>query len=175
MITEWLHQRRVSRLLARRVVPVDGIIYDHIATNAIAQLLFLQAQDVSKPVTIRIVSPGGNTIAALALLEAIERLTPMVRTFSPERVGGVAVLLAAAGRKGERYAHPESRFILTPLTMPEAESHPEEIGRVRERLQALFETATGTETSFEGPADLSVTQAMEMGVVDQIVRNLPAV
>ena len=101
--------------LLHRIVRLDGEITDATARVAIAQLLFLQHQDARQPVTLRVVSPGGGLAAGMAVVDTVRELRPTVRTRAPTMAHGIALVVLASGRKGERAVCSTAELSLTPI------------------------------------------------------------
>jgi ATP-dependent Clp protease, protease subunit len=101
--------------LLHRIVRLDGEITDATAQVVIAQLLFLQHEDPREPVTLRIESPGGSVIAAMAVVDTVRELRPLVRTRAPAMAHGMAAVVLASGCRGERVVGPTAELSLTPI------------------------------------------------------------
>ncbi|HVU37735.1 MAG TPA: ATP-dependent Clp protease proteolytic subunit [Opitutales bacterium] len=101
-----------SRLLKDRIIFLGVPIYDHIANDVIAQLLYLQMEDPKKDIQIYIHSPGGSVTAGMAIYDTINFLSCDVVTYCVGMAASMATVLLAAGTKGKRYALPNSRVML---------------------------------------------------------------
>ncbi len=101
-----------SRLLKERIIFVTGPIEDMMAMLVVAQLLFLEAENPKKEIYIYINSPGGAVTAGLAVYDTIQILRPAISTLCIGQASSMAALLLAAGRKGMRFALPNSRIML---------------------------------------------------------------
>ncbi len=101
-----------SRLLKDRIIFLGVPIYDHIANDIIAQLLYLQMEDSKKDIHIYINSPGGSVTAGMAIYDTINFLSCDVVTYSVGMAASMATVLLSAGTKGKRYALPNSRIMM---------------------------------------------------------------
>lgn len=101
-----------SRLLKDRIIFLGVPIYDHIANDIVAQLLYLQMEDGKKDIHIYINSPGGSVTAGMAIYDTINFLSCDVVTYCVGMAASMATVLLAAGTKGKRYALPNSRVML---------------------------------------------------------------
>ncbi len=127
--------------LRHRIVRLDGEITDATAQVAIAQLLFLQHQDAREPVTLRIESPGGSLAAGMAVVDTVRELWPPVRTRAPALAHGIAAVVLASGRKGERVVGPAAELSLTPIEG--ASGAPAEVGRLRHQVAGVIAELSG--------------------------------
>ena len=101
-----------SRLLKERVIFVTGPIEDYGASLITAQLLFLEAENPKKEISMYINSPGGIVTAGLAIYDTMQYIRPAVQTYCVGQAASAASLLLCAGKKGERYALPNSRILV---------------------------------------------------------------
>jgi ATP-dependent Clp protease protease subunit len=101
-----------SRLLKDRIIFLGVPIYDHIANDVVAQLLYLQMEDSKKDIHIYINSPGGSVTAGMAIYDTINFLSCDVVTYCVGMAASMATVLLTAGTKGKRYALPNSRIML---------------------------------------------------------------
>src|SRR5918994_1861911 len=101
-----------SRLLRERIIFLGDAIEDHLANLVIAQLLFLDSEDPEKDISLYINSPGGVVNAGLAIYDTMQYLRAPVSTICIGMAASMAAVLLAAGRKGKRYALPNSRIMI---------------------------------------------------------------
>src|SRR5881396_3579333 len=101
-----------SRLLKDSIIFIGTPIDDQIANLAIAQMLFLEAEDPDKDVLLYINSPGGSITAGLAIYDTMQFLKPDVQTFCIGQAASMAAVLLAAGMKGKRFSLPNSRIVI---------------------------------------------------------------
>ena len=101
-----------SRLLRERIVCVHGPVTDVMASLVTAQLLFLEAEDPKKPVSMYINSPGGSVTAGLAMYDTMQYIAPAVNTICMGQAASMGSLLLAGGEAGCRYALPNATIML---------------------------------------------------------------
>src|SRR6188472_521025 len=101
-----------SRLLKERIVFITGGIDDGVATLVVAQLLFLEAENPKKEVSMYINSPGGVVTSGMAIYDTMQFIRPPVATLCIGQAASMGSLLLAAGEKGMRYALPNARILL---------------------------------------------------------------
>lgn len=171
------HDERYARFLARRHVPVDGLLDEDTTTVAIAQLQYLESLDAAAPVMLMLMSPGGLAACGLALLDAMESLRTPVATCAVGFCGGVAVAVLARGAPGRRACMFGERVSLAPFTDPTgrgSEESARESVRAREAYVASLRRDTRlTEAElargFSQGLTLTAEQAILAGVVDRLV------
>jgi ATP-dependent Clp protease protease subunit len=101
-----------SRLLKERIVFLGGPIDDDVANLVIAQLLFLEAEDPKKDISLYINSPGGSVTATLAMVDTMNHVKPAVSTVCVGMAASGAAILLSAGQKGKRYALPNAEIMI---------------------------------------------------------------
>ena len=101
-----------SRLLKDRIIFVDGEINDMSADLVVAQLLFLEAQNPDKDISLYINSPGGSVTAGLAIYDTMQHIRPDVQTICLGQCASMGAVLLAGGAKNKRYALPSSRVMI---------------------------------------------------------------
>lgn len=101
-----------SRLLRERIIFLGGPIDDAVANIIIAQLLFLEAEDPKKDITLYINSPGGSVTAGLAIVDTMNHIKPDVSTISIGIAASVASVILSAGAKSKRFALPNSEVMI---------------------------------------------------------------
>jgi len=169
-----------SRLLKDNIVFIGSPIDDTLANLVIAQLLFLEAEDPDKDISVYINSPGGAITAGLAIYDTMQFIKPDISTFCVGQAASMAAVLLAAGTKGKRFALPNSRIIIhQPLggvsgQATDIDIQAREILRMREALNEILVKHTGQ--SLERIARdtdrdyiMTATQALEYGLVDQVI------
>ena len=102
-----------SRLLKDRIVFVGGEVEDGMANAIVAQLLFLQAMDSKKEISMYINSPGGSVTAGLAILDTMRMIKCPVATYCVGQAASMGAILLATGEKGRRHALPHSRIMMS--------------------------------------------------------------
>lgn len=178
-----------SRLLKERIIFLGSAIDDHVASLVIAQLLFLQAEDAEKDISIYINSPGGTVTAGLAIYDTIEFVKPDVSTICIGQASSMAAILLAAGTRGKRYALPNARIMIhQPLGGVEGQAsdiqiHATEIIRIKQKLNEILAALTKQPfEKIEKDTDrnffMSSAEAVAYGIIDDVLskhlKNLSA-
>ena len=101
-----------SRLLKERIIFITGPIEDGMATLVVAQLLFLEAENPKKEISMYINSPGGMVTSGLAIYDTMQFVRPPVSTLCVGQAASMGSLLLAAGQKGLRFALPNARILV---------------------------------------------------------------
>ncbi|MDY0288187.1 MAG: ATP-dependent Clp endopeptidase proteolytic subunit ClpP [Sphaerochaeta sp.] len=171
-----------SRLLKDRIIFLDGEINDSTADLVVAQMLFLESEDVKKDISLYINSPGGSVTAGLAIYDTMQYLHSDVQTICMGQAASMAALLLASGAEGKRYILPSSRVMIhQPWGGVQGQStdisiQAKEIGRlkkltidifVRHTHQSLEQISKDVERDFF----LSADDAVAYGLVDQVMRR----
>lgn len=170
-----------SRLLRDRIIFMGGPIEDHTANLIIAQLLFLQSEDPKKDISLYINSPGGSVTATLAMLDTMNHVKPDVSTICVGLAASGAAILLAAGKKGKRFALPNSEVMIhQPWGGAQGQATDIEITArhilsVRDRLNKLLSKATGQkldkiEKDVERDFFMSADDAKKYGIVDDVYK-----
>ncbi len=169
-----------SRLLKDRIVFVGGEIEDGMANAVVAELLFLQAQDPDKEISMYINSPGGSVTAGLAILDTMKMVKCPVATYCVGEAASMGAILLAAGAKGRRHALPNSRIMVhqpwggAQGKASDIEITAKEILRLKDVLNGILAEASG-KTAGEVSADtdsdhfMSAAEAKEWGMVDKVL------
>ncbi len=169
-----------SRLLKDRIVFVGGEIDDDTANAIVAQLLFLQAQDAEKEVSMYINSPGGSVTAGLAILDTMKMVKCPVATYCVGQAASMGAVLLAAGEKGRRYALPHARIMVhqpwggAQGKASDIEITAREILRLKEMLNGILAEAAGkTLEAVTNDTDrdhfMSAEEAKSWGIVDKVL------
>ena len=169
-----------SRLLKDNIIFIGTPIDDHIANLVIAQLLFLEAEDPDRDISIYINSPGGSVTAGLAIHDTMQLVKPDINTFCVGQAASMAALLLAAGAKGKRFALPNARILIhQPLggaqgQAADIEIHAKEILRLRDTLNRILVECTSQKLAkIEKDTDrdyiLDSEQAIAYGLIDKII------
>ena len=185
-----------SRLLKDRVIMLDTDVNEHTASIIIAQLLFLESENIEKDISLFINSPGGLVTAGLAIYDTMQFIKPDVATYVVGQAASMGSFLAQAGAKGKRHVLPESRTMIhrvssgTPgtrgsvhvqeLQFEDAKRTFEESQRINKRLTELYvRHNTAGKTYDEMFSDmkfdtfLSADQAVEYGLADKVISKRP--
>ena len=169
-----------SRLLKDRIIFLGTSIDDEVANLIIAQILFLEAEDPDKDISLYINSPGGVVTAGLAIYDTMQYVKPAIATICVGQAASMAAILLAAGAEGKRSALPHSRILLhQPMggfqgQASDIDIQAKEILRMKEEINTILVKHTGqnrekiTEDT-DRDYFMNGDQAKEYGVVDAIV------
>ena len=169
-----------SRLLKDRIVFVGGEVEDGMANSVIAQLLFLQAEDSKKEISMYINSPGGSVTAGLAILDTMKMIKCPVATYCIGQAASMGAILLAAGEKGRRHALPNSRIMIhqpwggAQGKASDIEITAREILRLKDVLNGILAEASGKsieEVKRDTDRDhfMSALEAKDWGIVDEVL------
>ncbi len=173
-----------SRLLKERVIFITGPIEDYGASLITAQLLFLEAENPKKEIHMYINSPGGLVTAGLAIYDTMQYVRPPVQTFCIGQAASAASLLLCAGKKGERFALPNSRIMVHQPSAAfygqaaDIARHAQEIVKLKRRLNEIYSKHTGqTVEAIEKMLDrdtyMTAEEANNFGLLDQVMARRP--
>ena len=171
-----------SRLLRDNIVFIGSAIDDNLSNLVIAQLLYLEAEDPEKDISVYINSPGGSVTAGLAIYDTMQFIRPDVSTICIGQAASMAAVLLSAGSPKKRFALPNSRVILhQPMgdfsgQATDVDIHAKEILRIRERLNEILQKHTGQpleRIQKDTDRDFIMTAAggKEYGVIDQVINR----
>ncbi len=172
-----------SRLLKENIIFMGTPVDDNIANLIIAQMLFLEAEDPEKDISIYINSPGGSITAGLAILDTMAFVKPDIVTICVGQAASMAAVLLAAGTKGKRFSLPNSRIMIHQPSMSglagqatEIDIYAKEILRMRETLNQLLADATNQpidRISRDVDRDyiMGAEQALEYGMIDRVITS----
>ncbi|HLF06820.1 MAG TPA: ATP-dependent Clp endopeptidase proteolytic subunit ClpP [Thermoplasmata archaeon] len=171
-----------SRLLKDNIIFIGDAIDDGVSNLVIAQLLFLEAEDPDRDISIYINSPGGSVTAGLAIYDTMQFVRPDISTICIGQAASMAAVLMAAGTAKKRFALPNSRVILhQPMggfsgQASDIDIHAREILRIRHRLNQILVKHTGqTIEVIERDCDrdfiMTAEQSLEYGVIDQVIHK----
>ena len=169
-----------SRLLKERIVFLNGPVDDVSANVIIAQMLYLESENTSKPINLYINSPGGLISAGMGIYDTMQYIKPPVHTMCCGQAASMGSFLLAAGEKGSRFALPHSRIMIhqplggTSGQATDIEIHAREIIRLREELNGLLSELTGQPLdTINNDTDrdnfMTAKEAKAYGLIDQIV------
>jgi ATP-dependent Clp protease protease subunit len=169
-----------SRLLEDRVIYLGSELDDGVANVLIAQLLHLEAEDPTRPISLYLNSPGGSITAMLAVYDAMQFVSAPVETTCVGQAAWTAAVLLAGGEPGRRTMLPHGRVVLhQPAaqgrgTIPDLILEAEEISRVRAVLEEILSQHTGrTPAQIREDTDrdlvLTAPAALEYGLVDAVL------
>ena len=171
-----------SRLLKDRIVFVGGEVEDDMANAIVAELLFLQAQDPKKEISMYINSPGGSVTAGLAILDTMRMMKCPVATYCVGQAASMGAVLLAAGTKGRRHALPNARIMIhqpwggAQGKASDIEITAREILRLKDVLNGILAEASGKslkDVTQDTDRDhfMSAEEAKTWGIVDQVIGN----
>lgn len=169
-----------SRLLKDRIVFVSGEVEDGMANAIVAQLLFLQAMDSKKEISMYINSPGGSVTAGLAILDTMKMIKCPVATYCVGQAASMGAILLAAGEKGRRHALPHSRIMIhqpwggAQGKASDIEITAREILRLKDILNGVLAESSGKtleEVARDTDRDyfMSAEDAKNWGIVDKVM------
>jgi ATP-dependent Clp protease protease subunit len=168
-----------SRLLKEHIIFVAGPVEDGMAMLVTAQLLFLEAENPKKEISMYINSPGGIVTSGLAIYDTMQHIRPPVATVCMGQAASMGSLLLAAGEKGMRHALPNARIMVHQPSggfqgqATDIEIHARETIAIRERLNNIYVKHTGqslkaVEDALERDNFMSPERAKEFGIIDHI-------
>ena len=173
-----------SRLLKERVIFLVGGIDDYMANVIVAQLLFLEAENPEKDISLYINSPGGIVTSGMAIYDTMQFIKPDVSTICVGQAASMGAVLLAAGAKGKRYALPNSRVMIHQPSggsqgqATDIDIHAREILTLRAKLNAILSHHTGQsletiERDTERDNFKSAADSQAYGLVDQVLERRP--
>tara|TARA_Y100000817_G_C16766628_1_gene504156 strand:+ start:294 stop:890 length:597 start_codon:yes stop_codon:yes gene_type:complete len=171
-----------SRLLKERIIFLGTPIDDYVSSLLIAQLLFLDAEDSSKDISLYINSPGGSVTAGFGILDTMNYIKSDIVTICMGQAASMAAILLSAGTKGKRMALENARVMIhQPLggvsgQATDIEIHTKEILYLKEKLNKILSKNTGqTVKKIEADTNrdnfMSTENALKYGLIDKIVKN----
>jgi ATP-dependent Clp protease, protease subunit len=170
-----------SRLLKDNVIFLGQPIDDNIANLVIAQMLFLEAENPEKDISLYINSPGGSITSGFAIYDTMKYVKPDIATICIGQCASFAAVLLAAGTKGKRYALPNARVLIHQPWLQglggqasDIDIHAKDILRMRHRLNEILADHTGQpieriERDTDRDYILEAKAAQEYGLVDQVI------
>ncbi|GBD41784.1 ATP-dependent Clp protease proteolytic subunit [bacterium HR39] len=174
-----------SRMLKERIIFLMGPIDDHVASLVTAQLLFLEAENPEKDISLYINSPGGLVTAGLAIYDTMQYIRPDVVTICIGQAASMGSLLLAAGAPGKRFALPHARIMTHQPSggfqgqATDIEIHAREILNLKRKLNEIYVRHTGrtleeVEAKMERDTFMSTEEAREFGIIDAVIEKRPA-
>lgn len=172
-----------SRLLKDNVIFLGTAINDEVANLVIAQMLFLEAENPEKDITLYVNSPGGSVTAGLAIYDTMQYVKPDVATYCIGQAASMGAVLLAGGKKGKRAALPNARVLIhQPLAYglegqaSDIEIHARDLVRMKRRLNEILATHTGQpferiEMDTDRDNIFEAEAAREYGLIDMVLRN----
>ncbi|HLR74028.1 MAG TPA: ATP-dependent Clp endopeptidase proteolytic subunit ClpP [Virgibacillus sp.] len=171
-----------SRLLKDRIIMLGSAIDDNVANSIVAQLLFLEAEDPDKDISIYINSPGGSITAGMAIYDTMQFIKPDVSTICTGMAASMGALLLVAGAEGKRYALPNSEVMIhqplggTQGQASDIEIHAKRIIQMREKINEILAERTGQPLDvIQADTDrdnfMSADAAVEYGLIDKVLER----
>ena len=171
-----------SRLLKERIVFVTGPIEDYMASVITAQLLYLEAENPKKEISMYINSPGGVVSSGLAIYDTMQYIKPEVSTLCIGQAASMGSLLLAAGEKNKRFALPNSRIMVHQPSAgfqgqaTDIEIHANEVLSLKKRLNEIYSKHTGKsveeiKTALERDNFMTADTAKSFGLIDSVVEK----
>ncbi len=168
-----------SRLLRERIIFLTGQVEDHMASVIIAQLLFLEAENPKKEISLYINTPGGVVTAGLAIYDTMQFIRPKVSTLCVGQAASMGSLLLCAGEVGMRFALPNARIMVHQPSggfqgqASDIVRHAEDIMKIKRRLNEIYVKHSGQEyDTIENTLDrdhfMTAEEARAFGLVDRV-------
>ncbi len=173
-----------SRLLRERIIFITGPIDDNVAASVNMQLLFLEADNPKKEISIYINSPGGVVTAGLSIYDTMQFIRPAVSTTVMGQAASMGSLLLAAGDKNMRFALPNARIMVHQPSggyqgqVTDIMIHAKEVESLKTRLNEIYVKHTGKdiktiETALERDNFFTAEAARDFGIVDKVLDKRP--
>jgi ATP-dependent Clp protease protease subunit len=173
-----------SRLLKERIVFITGPIEDGMSTLVVAQLLFLEAENPKKEISMYINSPGGVVTSGMAIYDTMQFIRPPVSTLCVGQAASMGSLLLTAGEKGQRFALPNARIMLHQPSggfqgqASDIERHAEDIIKMKRRLEDIYVKATGQnretiDRTLDRDYFMTADEAKKYGLIDSVIDKRP--
>ena len=173
-----------SRLLKERIIFITGPVEDGMATVVVAQLLFLEAENPKKEISMYINSPGGVVTSGMAIYDTMQFIRPAVSTLCIGQAASMGSLLLAAGDKDLRFALPNARIMVHQPSggfqgqVTDILIHAKEVEALKRRLNEIYERHTGqslkaVEDALERDNFFTAEKAREFGLVDKVIDKRP--
>lgn len=171
-----------SRLLKDRIILLGSGIDDNVANSIVAQLLFLEAEDPDKDISLYINSPGGSITAGMAIYDTMNFIKPDVSTICIGMAASMGAFLLTAGEKGKRYALPNSEIMIhqplggTQGQATDIEIHAKRIIEIKRRMNEIMAEKTGQpleviERDTERDNFMTAQASVEYGLIDKILER----
>ena len=171
-----------SRLLKERVIFLVGPVNDMTANLVVAQLLFLEAENPDKDISLYINSPGGSVTAGMSIYDTMQFVKPDVSTLCVGQAASMGAFLLAAGAKGKRFSLPNSRVMIHQPSggfqgqSSDIQIQAKEIMYLREKLNAILANHTGRsaeeiDRDTERDNFMSAVESVKYGMIDKVIAN----
>ena len=171
-----------SRLLKERIIFVSGPVHYGMSTLIVAQLLFLEAENPKKDISMYINSPGGVVTAGMAIYDTMQYIRPKVSTLCVGQAASMGSLLLAAGEKGMRFALPNARVMVHQPSggfsgqASDIALHAKEILELKDRLNKIYvkhcsQKLSTVEDALDRDNFMTAEEAKDWGLIDEIVQK----
>lgn len=168
-----------SRLLKERIIFIAGPVEDGMATLVCAQLLFLEAENPKKEISLYINSPGGVVTSGMAIYDTMQFIRPKVSTLCFGQAASMGSLLLAAGEPGMRYSLPNARIMVHQPSggfqgqASDIERHAQDIVKLKKRLNDVYVKHTGQkydviERTLDRDHLMTAEESLEFGLIDEV-------
>ena len=169
-----------SRLLKERIIFISGPIHDGMSTLVVAQLLFLEAENPKKEISMYINSPGGVVSSGLSIYDTMQYVRPKIATMCVGQAASMGSLLLAAGEQGMRFCLPNSRVMVHQPSggfqgqASDIALHAQEILDLKKRLNMIYvkhtnQKISAVEKALDRDNFMTPEQSLEWGIVDKII------
>ncbi len=174
-----------SRLLKERIIFLSGPVHDQVSTLIVAQLLFLEAENPKKEISLYINSPGGSVSAGLAMYDTMRYIRPAVSTMCIGMAASMGSLLLTAGEKDMRFSLPNSRIMVHQPSggfqgqASDIERHAQDIIKLKRRMNEIYVDHTGQsyetiEKTLDRDHFMTPEEAVEFGLIDTVLSERAA-
>ena len=171
-----------SRLLKERIIFISGPIHDGMSTLVVAQLLFLEAENPKKEISMYINSPGGVVSSGLSIYDTMQYVRPKIATMCVGQAASMGSLLLAAGEHGMRFCLPNSRVMVHQPSggfqgqASDIALHAQEILDLKKRLNMIYVNHTNqkisaVEKALDRDNFMTPEQSLEWGIIDKIIER----
>ncbi|EJF83864.1 MULTISPECIES: ATP-dependent Clp endopeptidase proteolytic subunit ClpP [Bartonella] len=170
-----------SRLLKERIIFINGPVEDGMAMLVCAQLLFLEAENPKKEISLYINSPGGVVTSGMAIYDTMQFIRPPVSTLCMGQAASMGSLLLTAGAKGHRFTLPNARIMVHQPSggfqgqASDIERHAQDIIKMKRRLNEIYVQHTGQdyeviERTLDRDHFMTAEEAKAFGLVDDVIQ-----
>ncbi|EJF90734.1 ATP-dependent Clp endopeptidase proteolytic subunit ClpP [Bartonella tamiae] len=170
-----------SRLLKERIIFINGPVEDNMAMLVCAQLLFLEAENPTKEISLYINSPGGVVTSGMAIYDTMQFIRPAVSTLCMGQAASMGSLLLTAGAKGHRFALPNARIMVHQPSggfqgqASDIERHAQDIIKMKRRLNEIYVQHTGQkyetiEATLDRDHFMTAEESKAFGLIDDVVQ-----
>jgi ATP-dependent Clp protease, protease subunit len=175
-----------SRLLKERIIFITGPVEDGMATLVCAQLLFLEAENPKKEISLYINSPGGVVTSGMAIYDTMQFIKPAVSTLCIGQAASMGSLLLTAGHKDMRFATPNARIMVHQPSggfqgqASDIERHAQDIIKLKRRLNEVYVKHTGKdyetiEKTLDRDHFMTAEEARDFGLIDKVISTREAI